>query len=77
MTDPVSPELEDRRFTQALGLAHDIHDDVAAVHRALRAMDRLELEQVACVLAAMVDPLRNMESMAWWNKLPSARRDES
>lgn len=72
MSSRVKPELEDRLFAQALMLAHDMRDDVGAVHRTLRAMDRLELEQVTCVLAAMVDVRRSMDVMAWWRELPDA-----
>lgn len=58
--------IEDRLAGQALALAADIRDDVASVHRTVRYLDRLELEQVCCVLAAMVDINAPFDRMAWW-----------
>lgn len=34
-----------------------------------RYLDRLELEQLACVLAAMVDVDATPSQMAWWRML--------
>jgi hypothetical protein len=67
---PTLEELEDRLAAAALGLATDMREDLGAAHRSVRAMDRLELEQVACVLAAMVDVNRSFASMAWWRTFP-------
>ncbi len=58
--------LEDRLAAEALALVQDIRFDRAAAHRAVHAMDRLQLEQVACVLAAMVDPNVRFNVLAWW-----------
>lgn len=58
--------LEDRLASDALSLVQDIRFDRLAAHRTLRAMDRLELEQVACALAAMVDPSVRFNVLAWW-----------
>jgi hypothetical protein len=60
------PTIEDRLAAQALILAADIRDDVALVHRTVRYLDRLELEQLCCVLAAMVDVNTPFDQMAWW-----------
>lgn len=66
----VPPEVEDRVAAQALALVGDIREDVDAAHRTVRALPRLELEQVACVLAAMVDDHKKIDDMAWWRRLP-------
>lgn len=63
--------LEDRLAATACMLVQDIRNDRDAAHRTLAAMDRLELEQVTCVLAAMVDPDINLNVMAWWRVSPA------
>jgi hypothetical protein len=60
------PDLEDRLAAQALALTSDIRDDLGAAHRALRALPRLELEQLCCVLAAMVPVDVPLQQLAWW-----------
>lgn len=62
-------DLEDHLAAQALALAVDIREDLGAAHRTVRALDRLELEQVCCVLAAMVDVSASFPAMAWWRSL--------
>lgn len=57
--------LDDLAAT-ALTLVADIRDDRPAAHRTLHAMSRIEVEQVACVLAAMCDPNLNLPAVAWW-----------
>jgi len=74
---PVSPELEDHLAAQALQLVTDIRDDIGAVHRTVRVLDRLELEQLVCVLSAMVDPSKSLAQMAWWRKLAPFAGDEA
>ncbi len=49
---------EDRLAHTALRLAAAMRDNPAAAHRTLQSMARLELEQVACALAAFVPPNR-------------------
>ncbi|GAA1026878.1 hypothetical protein GCM10009557_06160 [Virgisporangium ochraceum] len=61
--------LEDRLAYQAVGLAQDIRDDVAAAHRRIRRLDRLELEQLCCVLAAMAPVDKPLREIAWWRDL--------
>lgn len=63
----------------ALTLADDIRDDLAAAHRALRSMDRIDLEGLACVLAALVPPDIPVDQLAWWRVVhvaPSRREPE-
>lgn len=74
---PDLSDLEDRLAAQALLLAADMRQDLGAVHRTVAAMDRLELEQVCCVLAAMVDVSKSLSAMAWWRTLPAFRGDEA
>jgi DNA-binding CsgD family transcriptional regulator len=63
---PDLPDLEDRLAAQALGLASDMRYDLAAAHRSVRALSRLEVEQVCCVLAAMVPVDVPLQQLAWW-----------
>jgi hypothetical protein len=60
------PDLEDRLAGQALALTSDIRDDLGAAHRAVRVLPRLELEQLCCVLAAMVPVDVPLQQLAWW-----------
>jgi hypothetical protein len=72
---PDLPDLEDRLAAQALALTSDIRDDLGAAHRALRALSRLELEQLCCVLAAMVPVDVPLQQLAWWRlDTPQVRR---
>ena len=58
----------------AIGLVADIRHDRPAAHRTLAAMSHLELRQLACALAAMVDPDVPFAQMAWWRlELPTQR----
>lgn len=59
-------DLEDRLLGQAQALAWDMREDLAAAHRTLRVFDRLELEQLCCVLAAMVPVDVPLQQLAWW-----------
>lgn len=61
----VSAELEDELLHTALQLADYLRRDVPAAHRITAQLDRLELEQVCCVLAALVDPDWS-PTVAWW-----------
>jgi hypothetical protein len=63
---PDLADLEDRLAAQALGLASDMRYDLAAAHRSVRALSRLEVEQVCCVLAAMVPVDVPLQQLAWW-----------
>ena len=68
--------LDDLAAT-AIGLVEDIRHDRPAAHRTLDAMSHLELRQVACTLAAMVDPSVPLNVMAWWRlDLPVQRTAE-
>jgi hypothetical protein len=60
------PDLEDRLAAQALALTSDIRDDLGAAHRSVRVLPRLELEQLCCVLAAMVPVDVPLQQLAWW-----------
>lgn len=59
-------DLEDRLATAALVLAGDMRSDLGAAHRTVRYLSKPELEQLCCVLAAMVDPDQPFNRMAWW-----------
>jgi hypothetical protein len=69
--------IEDRLAGQALQLVTDVRDDLAAAHRTVRVLDHLELEQLCCVLAAMVDPTKTLAQMAWWRRLPEFQGSEA
>ncbi len=64
--------LEDRLAHQAMAMAQDIREDTAAAHRRLRALGRLELEQLCCVLAAMAPVDVPLREIAWWRSLDRA-----
>lgn len=64
-----TPAEEDQLLVEAITVAMDMREDLRAAHLRLRQMDRLRLEQVACVLAAMVDPNIKLPVMAWWRHL--------
>lgn len=68
----MDPADEDRLAATAVTLALDMREDLAAAHRAVRHMDRLELEQVACILAAAVPVDIPWQSLAWWRTLRPA-----
>jgi hypothetical protein len=59
-------DLEDRLAGQAQALAWDMREDLAAAHRTVRALDRLEIEQLCCVLAAAVPIDIPFDQLAWW-----------
>jgi hypothetical protein len=65
-------ELEDRLMAQALALVEDMREDLDSAHRAVRYLDRLELEQLACVLAAMVPVDLPLATLAWWRLMPQS-----
>lgn len=69
--------LEDRLAAQALSLAMDMREDLGAAHRTVRYLSRLELEQLCCVLAAMVDVNKSFAAMAWWRTLPEFSGNEA
>lgn len=56
-----------------IAFSMEMHEDIPAAHRILRSLDRLRLEQLCCVLGAMVDPNGPLEDMTWWRDLPEAR----
>jgi hypothetical protein len=64
-------ELEDRLLRDAMALSELMRDDLAAAHRMVRYSQRLKLEQLCCVLAAMVDP--GLPIDPWWAELPEVR----
>jgi hypothetical protein len=59
-------DLEDRLAGQALALIGDMREDLGAAHRTVRALDHLELQQLCCVLAAMVPMDMPLAQLAWW-----------
>jgi hypothetical protein len=64
----------DRLAADAASLAWQLHDeDPAAVHAALARMGRLQLEQVCCALAAMVDVDRTVAELLAWTARPARR----
>lgn len=65
MTDPLD-DVAGLRVEAALQLAQDMRGELAAAHRTVRHMGRLELEQVACVLAAALPVDIPWSSLAWW-----------
>jgi hypothetical protein len=65
----ISEEHEDALFAEARQVVDDVRHQLHAAHLRLRTMDRLRLEQISCVLAAMVDPHTSPEVMAWWRHL--------
>lgn len=65
----LTPEQEDQLLVEAITVSMDMREDLRAAHLRLRQMDRLHLEQVCCVLAAMVDPNVKLPVMAWWRTL--------
>lgn len=73
----VTPDQRaDLLLLHALTLADDIRDDLDAAHRALRAMDRIDLEGLACVLAALVPPDIPVDQLAWWRVPKATPRQE-
>lgn len=65
----ITEEHEDALFAEARQIVDDVRHQLHAAHLRLRVADRLHLEQLACVLAAMVDPHTSPEVMAWWRHL--------
>lgn len=65
----MTPAEEDRLLVEAITVAMDMRENLRDAHLRLRQMDRLHLEQVCCVLAAMVDPDVKLPVMAWWRAL--------
>ena len=65
----LTPEEEDQLLVEAITVAMDMRENLRDAHLRLRQMDRLRLEQVSCVLAAMVDPDIKLPVMAWWRTL--------
>jgi hypothetical protein len=65
----VPPELEDELWTSAIRFAMLVRDDVSVLHRELGFLSRLELEQVCCVLAAMVNVSLPISEIVWWSAL--------
>lgn len=62
---------------QASEIAWRLHDeDPVAVWAELAGMDRLRLEQIACVLAAMVDVDQSTRDLLAWARKPAARLRE-
>jgi hypothetical protein len=62
----VTPKEEDQLLVDAIALAMDVRDDLAAAHRTIRHADRTQLERLTVALAAMVDPNIPLPVMAWW-----------
>jgi len=62
----LTPEEEDQLLVEAITVAMDMREDLRAAHLRLRQMDRLRLEQVCCVLGAMVEADLELSKMAWW-----------
>lgn len=62
----LTPPEEDQLLVDAIALAMDVREDLAAAHRAIRHADRSRLEQLTVALAAMVDPNIPLPVMAWW-----------
>ncbi len=54
----IGPEQEEQLADTALNPAAATRDTPAAARHHIRSLDRLELEQLACVLAAFVPPNR-------------------
>jgi hypothetical protein len=65
----MTPAEEDQLLVEAITVAMDMRENLRDAHLRLRQMDRLHLEQVCCVLAAMVDPDVKLPVMAWWRAL--------
>lgn len=65
----VTPDYEDDLLDTALRLVDLVRDDLDAAHRTTAALTHLELRQVVCVLAAMVDPDASVSQLAWWRVL--------
>lgn len=65
----MTPEYLDDLAALALDMVGLIRDDRDAAHRTVARLSHLELEQLACVLAAMVDPDKPMSELAWWRLL--------
>lgn len=78
VTGSFEHRLDDLAAT-AMGLVDDIRTDRPAAHRTLAAMTHLELQQVACVLAAMADSSVPFNVMAWWrlNPVPALSEEEA
>lgn len=68
---PHPQDAQDARAEQILGLAlalaQDVREDLAAAHRVVRQIDRVDLEAVACVLAALVPVDQPLSRLAWWS----------
>ena len=65
----MTPEEEDRLIAQALVLAQDMRDDLAAAHRTVQRMKREDLERLCWVLAAGFPIDRPLSAIAWWRFL--------
>jgi hypothetical protein len=76
-TNPAGNAAGVRRLTQqAASIAWRLRDeDPADVWRDLAGMDRTRLEQLACVLAAMVDVDRTPAELLAWIDEPFAVRE--
>lgn len=68
-----TPQEEDRLAATAFTLAVDVREDLAQAHRTVQHMSHLDLQQLAVVLAAMVDVNCPIPVMAWWRTLPGDR----
>jgi hypothetical protein len=55
-----------------LALAQDMREDLAAAHRVVQHLDRIDLEAVVCILAALVPVDVPVSALAWW-RLDEAR----
>lgn len=64
-------ERADVLLRRALEVAYDIRFDLPAAHRVLAHLDRVDLEGVASVLAALV-PL-DVPLVPWWQYKPATR----
>lgn len=65
----MTPEEEDRLLAQALVIAQDMREDLAAAHRTVRKLPREELERLVWVLAAAFPIDKPLSSIAWWRFL--------
>lgn len=65
--------LNDDELTQlaldAIAFSMEMHEDIPTAHRILATLTPLRVQQLCCVLGAMVDPNRPLEVMAWWRDL--------
>lgn len=70
MIEHPNDERAEYLLSQALLLADDIRTDLAAAHRTVRYMDRVDLEALVCVLAACVPVDQPVSTLAWWRLHP-------